>query len=297
MKDFPANGLRIASFTFDVRYCLPRMQWFRDTLAEDECLWRFKIVTSKRWLAALPVFNEASSVHQVLNEVARYAENVLVVNDGSTDQTAERLAERHDIEVVTHATNLGYGAALKSAFRFAIDQGYEFLVTLDCDGQHQPKRIPRFIAACQNADIVSGSRYLKDYAGDSPAPVQRLFINRQITRQLHDRLGLCLTDAFCGFKAYRTSALELLDIQDNGYAMPLEVWTQAAMLGLRVIEIPVPRLYLDLNRSFGGALDQADVRLAYYNQVLDQSIDAMVARGYPSPTSLGQAAVCCGECS
>jgi dolichol-phosphate mannosyltransferase len=122
-------------------------------------------------------------------------------------------------------------------------------------------------------------------------------INRQITRQLHERLGLNLTDAFCGFKAYRTSALELLKIEDNGYAMPLELWAQAAMLGLNIIEIPVPRLYLDLNRSFGGALDQAEVRLAYYNQVLDRSIGAMQLRGYHLPSdAFGQAAVCCGDC-
>jgi dolichol-phosphate mannosyltransferase len=254
-------------------------------------------MSNNRWLAALPVYNEADSVHQVLDEVAKYAEHILVVNDGSTDATAERLAERRDIEVLEHPQNAGYGAALKSAFRYAIDEGFEFIVTLDCDGQHQPKRIPRFVSACRHADIVSGSRYLKEYAGDSPAPAQRLMINRQITRQLHERLGLNLTDAFCGFKAYRTSALELLRIEDNGYAMPLELWAQAAMLGLNIIEIPVPRLYLDLNRSFGGALDQAEVRLAYYNQVLDRSIEAMQLRGYHLPSdAFGQAAVCCGDC-
>ncbi len=254
-------------------------------------------MTRKRWLAALPVYNEANSVHSVLDEVSKYAEHILVVNDGSTDATAERLKERNDISVVHHEKNRGYGAALKSAFRYAIDEGYEFVVTLDCDGQHQPKRIPRFIAACGRADIVSGSRYLKEYENDDPAPPQRMFINKQITRQINDRFGLSLTDAFCGFKAYRTSALELLDIEDEGYAMPLELWVQAAMRGLRVIEIPVPRLYLDLNRSFGGALDQAEVRLAYYNQVLDKSVSAMNRRGFYLPTGCNEhLAVCCGDC-
>ncbi len=254
-------------------------------------------MSRKHWLAALPVYNEAQSVHSILDEVSKYADRILVVNDGSTDATADRLAERNDIEVLDHGTNRGYGAALKSAFRYAIDEGYDFVVTLDCDGQHQPKRIPRFVAACEQADIVSGSRYLKDYATDDPAPAQRMFINKQITRQINDRFGLCLTDAFCGFKAYRTSALELLDIEDNGYAMPLELWVQAAMRGLRIIEIPVPRLYLDLNRSFGGSLDQAEVRLAYYNQVLDKSVQAMQHRGFRMPVGLQTAsAVCCGDC-
>jgi len=250
-----------------------------------------------RWLAALPVYNEAATVHSVLDEVAKYAPNILVVNDGSTDATSQQLADRPDIAVISHPKNRGYGAALKSAFRYAIDEGFEFVVTLDCDGQHQPKRIPRFISACKNADIVSGSRYLKNYQGDSAPPAQRMFINKQITRQLNDRFGLQLTDAFCGFKAYRTSALAMLDVRDDGYAMPLELWTQAAMLNLRIIEIPVPRLYLDLKRSFGGALDQAEVRLAYYNQVLDDSILAMKRRGFRLPSDdYHRAAVCCGDC-
>jgi glycosyltransferase involved in cell wall biosynthesis len=251
----------------------------------------------KNWLAALPVYNEADSVHSILDEVAKYADQILVVNDGSTDGTADRLAERDDIQVLDHGTNRGYGAALKSAFRYAIDEGYDYLVTLDCDGQHQPRRIPRFVAACEQADIVSGSRYLKNYADDDPAPAQRMFINKQITRQINDRFGLCLTDAFCGFKAYRTSALEMLDIEDEGYAMPLELWVQAAMQNLRIIEIPVPRLYLDLNRSFGGSLDQAEVRLAYYNKVLDKSVQSMNQRGFQMPVCMpSTSSVCCGDC-
>ncbi len=246
-----------------------------------------------RWLAALPIYNEQNHVHEVLDEVKRYANDVLVVNDGSTDQTAQRLAERNDIEVLSHEVNSGYGAALKSAFQYAIDEGYETIVTLDCDGQHQPKRIPRFVAACQNVDIVSGSRYLKSYEGDSEAPTQRLFINRQITKQINQQLGFCLTDAFCGFKAYRVESLRQLDIQDNGYAMPLELWVQAAMLDMRVLEVPVPRIYLDEERSFGGSLDQADVRLAYYNSIIKQATKAMLARGYALPDSQRRR----GECS
>lgn len=235
------------------------------------------------WLAALPVYNEANTVTGVLQQVFEYADNVLAVNDGSTDGTAERLEALPGLRIVHHPQNRGYGAALVSAFQYAIEHNFEYLVTLDCDGQHQPKRIPRFVAACHNADIVSGSRYLKKYAGDSEPPAQRLFINRQITRQVNQRLGLCLTDAFCGFKAYRVSALKALNITDFGYAMPLELWVQAAMLGMRIIEVPVPLIYLDLNRSFGGALDEADTRMRYYNECLERSIAAMQARGYELP--------------
>jgi dolichol-phosphate mannosyltransferase len=235
------------------------------------------------WIAALPVFNEEQYVDDVLTEVSKYASNILVVNDGSSDGTAERLAQWPAVSVEHHPTNLGYGAALKTAFRYAIENDYEFLITLDCDGQHQPQRLPRFVSACQNADIVSGSRYLKHYQGDSQPPTQRLFINRQVTRRLNDMLCLSLTDAFCGFKAYRVEALKLLDIHDDGYAMPLELWVQAAMRGLRIIEIPVPLIYLDLSRSFGGALDEAEKRLQYYNQCIDQAVVSMAERGFTLP--------------
>lgn len=239
---------------------------------------------TKRWLAALPVFNEEKYLDDVLTEVTKYAENILVVNDGSTDGTARLLEKWPSLQVVHHALNLGYGGALKTAFQFAIEHGYDFLVTLDCDGQHQPQRIPRFVAACADADIVSGSRYLKKYAGDSTPPSGRLLINRTITKEINELLGLCLTDAFCGFKAYRVDALKLLDIQENGYAMPLELWVQSAMRGLKIIEVPVPLIYLDFNRSFGGALDDGDQRLQHYRDCIDRSLFEMRDRGFQLPT-------------
>jgi glycosyltransferase involved in cell wall biosynthesis len=248
-----------------------------------------------KWLAALPVYNEEGYVDNVLKEVSKYAENILVVNDGSTDNTLERLEHWPNIRVVNHDVNRGYGAALKSAFQFAIENGYDCLVTLDCDGQHQPLRIPRFVAASVNADIVSGSRYLKQYEGDSAPPSERLFINRQITRDLNELLGLNLTDAFCGFKAYRVKALEKLNITDDGYAMPLELWVQAAMLGLSVIEVPVPLIYLDLNRSFGGSLDNGQQRLQYYRDCIDRSVLAMKDKGFSLPQPKHQLCRRCSE--
>ena len=166
-------------------------------------------------------------------------------------------------------------------------------MTIDCDGQHQPQRIPRFVSACQNADIVSGSRYLKTYDGDSVPPAQRLFINKQVTKTINDLFHWNLTDTFCGFKAYRTSSLKQFNITVDGYAMPLELWAQAAMLGMKILEVPVPLIYLDEKRSFGGALDDGGVRLAYYNKVIDESVQAMLAQGFSLPTA---ASNCGGEC-
>jgi dolichol-phosphate mannosyltransferase len=234
-----------------------------------------------RFLTALPVYNEAAHVGGVLDEVLRHASDVLVVDDGSTDGTAELLAARRDVRVVSHARNAGYGAALATAFRETLAGPWDGLVTIDCDGQHQPRLIPEFVAAAAQADIVSGSRYLRQFPGDSRPPAARRRINMEVTAELNARLGLGLTDAFCGFKAYSRRALEALHVTETGYAMPLEVWVQAAAAGLRIVELPVPLVYLDLARSFGGALDDAATRLAYYRGVLDRA-EAAVAAGAAS---------------
>ena len=149
------------------------------------------------------------------------------------------------------------------------------LVTIDCDGQHEPQRIPRFVAACNDADIVSGSRYLKRYSGDTDPPEQRRRINEQLTAELNRRLGLNLTDTFCGFKAYRVQALKKLELRETGYGMPLELWVQAHTHQLRIIELPVPLIYLAEERSFGGQLDNGETRLRYYYEVLDRSARAV----------------------
>jgi glycosyltransferase involved in cell wall biosynthesis len=227
---------------------------------------------SPKALTALPVYNEAAHVTAVLDEVVRYSDDVLVVDDGSTDGTSEILTRRGDVRLLRHSRNQGYGAALISAFAYAQRHRYDVLVTIDCDGQHEPRRIPSFVAACAKADIVSGSRYLQAFEGDSEPPAERRRINQQITAELNRRLGLHLTDAFCGFKAYRVSALGELHLTEPGYAMPLEVWVQAAAAGLKIVELPVPLIYLDEQRSFGGALDEAAKRLQYYRDVLERAL-------------------------
>jgi glycosyltransferase involved in cell wall biosynthesis len=227
-----------------------------------------------RVLTALPVYNEADHVAGAIAGALTYCRDVLLVDDGSIDGTSKLLAARDDIRLIRHPTNQGYGIALRSAFDFAVQGGYDVLVTIDCDGQHQPQLIPKFVERCcrGDVDIVSGSRYLRRFPGDSDPPEDRRRVNHLITAELNCRLGLQLTDAFCGFKAYRVAALMQLKLTEPGYAMPLELWAQAARLRLRIVELPIPLIYLDEKRSFGGALDDTATRLAVYRQVLEHVI-------------------------
>jgi glycosyltransferase involved in cell wall biosynthesis len=221
-----------------------------------------------RILTAIPVYNEANHVLTVLAAARRYSPEILVVNDGSIDGTGQLLAAEPGIHRVDHPRNRGYGAALISAFAFARARDFDALITMDCDGQHEPARIPVLLEALDDCDIVSGSRYLRDFRQDTPAPTDRRFINATITKEINARYGLFLTDSFCGFKAYRREALDKLHITETGWGMPLQLWVQAARQGLRLKEIAVPRIYLDPKRAFGGVMNDPGERLAYYREVL-----------------------------
>lgn len=230
-----------------------------------------------RTLVAIPVFNEERYVSRVLDEVRRYADDILVIDDGSTDQTPNLLA-RQPVDVIHHAYNRGYGRSLMDAFRWASCYGFDWLITMDCDEQHEPASLPSFYEAIRrdNADIISGSRYLHlrrggGHDGDD-APADRRAINQTITQLINETLRLSLTDAFCGYKAYRVAALPELSLDEPGYAFPLQFWVRAAAKGLRISEIPVRLIYNDPNRSFGGPLDDAAHRLAHYREVFEREL-------------------------
>lgn len=225
-----------------------------------------------RVLTAIPVYNEAASLLSVLTEVKKYASDVLVVDDGSTDRTPDLLRQIPGVRTIRHSRNLGYGAGLRTAFEATLSGSYDGLVTLDCDGQHEPARIPEVAAGLAEADIVSGSRYFKVFDPAQRPPEERRRINREVTRWLNDCLGMSLTDAFCGFKAYRSTALERFDITEPGYAMPLQVWVQAVARGMKIVEVPVELIYLDESRAFGGSMDDAAYRLRHYRRVFESAM-------------------------
>lgn len=228
-----------------------------------------------RILAAIPVFNEAKYVARVVADVRRQLPDVLVVDDGSTDDTPRILRDIGNIHRITHPENRGYGQSLIDAFAFAHREGYDWIITLDCDDQHEPERIPDFIAraAADDADIISGSRYLEDFSVSTDAPEDRRRINMRITAFLNEALGLSLTDAFCGFKAYRVSKVAALPLTVPGYAFPMQFWVQAVRHCLRIVELPVPLIYNDPTRHFGGLLDDPESRLAHYFEVYQTEFD------------------------
>jgi dolichol-phosphate mannosyltransferase len=237
-------------------------------------------------LIIIPVFNEGATLGRVLVEVRRAApaSDILVVDDGSTDQSPQIVQAHPDVLSVRHDTNRGYGQSLITGFRRAVDGGYAAAVTIDFDEQHEPQRIPDFLRASAAADIVSGSRYLDPTLPGDPPPPDRARLNREFAARLRSITGYPLTDAWCGFKAYRVEAVRKFQLTEASYGLPLQVWVQAAYHRLRVVELAVARIYKNPHRQFWGGLDDAEARRAYYLRVLEDQ----VARWLPDRIALVQ---------
>ena len=232
-------------------------------------------------LVSIPVFNEFKYVDDVLRAVHRYSDNILVVDDGSIDGTSDVLKKHTYIEVISHKTNTGYGQSLIDAFNFAYHHRFDWVITIDCDHQHEPSYIPHFYSEVEkdDADIISGSRYLRRVnLGSAPPPADRVAINRRITNILNQNLALRITDAFCGFKAYRTRAIFELKLTEKGYGLPLQLWIQASQAGLRIREISVPLIYHDPKRKFCGILENPQKRLCYYTEIIERELGNNVSR-------------------
>ena len=245
-------------------------------------------------LIAIPVYNESKYVEKVLGKVRQYSTDILCIDDGSTDGTGELLAARDDIRLIRHPVNRGYGQSIIDAFTYASAHGYDWVITMDCDEQHEPERIPDFLHEIQSDqwDVISGSRYLETDAQADLPPGDRRAINATLTSLLNELFGWKLTDSFCGFKAHRVSAMVGLQLDQTGYAFPMQLWPRVWKANLRVKEIPVRLIYNDPNRYFGGLLDDAQIRLRHYIDVLNAEL-----QGWACVTETGEVRTVCTCCT
>jgi len=247
-----------------------------------------------RLLIAIPVYNERKYVVPVLQKVRQFHRgDILVVDDASTDGTSNILRSSNDIQIIRHPANQGYGQSLIEAFAFADRKGYDWVITMDCDEQHEPEIIPEFVRSIETDqwDLISGSRYLQARNDNDLPPTDRRRINATLTQLINEHLRLNLTDAFCGYKAHRIEAMRRLQLDVPGYAFPMQLWPQVAAAGLRVTEIPVRLIYNDPNRHFGGQLDDADNRLKHYLQVFNDEM----RRAFPSNDAAPLESCCCAD--
>jgi glycosyltransferase involved in cell wall biosynthesis len=198
----------------------------------------------RKLLIAIPAYNEEPTVASVVSGLPRAMDgvdriDVLVVDDGSTDRTADA-ASRAGARVLSHGRNLGLGAAFRSSLGYARENGYRWMVTLDADGQFSPASVPRVAAAVleDRADLATASRFADP--GLIPRGISRIKLwgNRRVARLVSVLSGVAVADATCGFRAYGPRALEMLS-SFSRFTYTQEVIIDLASKGMRIREVPV----------------------------------------------------------
>jgi len=189
-------------------------------------------------VVGIPAFNEEKTIARVVLQSQKYAGEVVVCDDGSTDYTAE-IAERLGADVIRNGRNLGYGAAIRCLFKRARELGADALVTLDADGQHDPREIPNVLKPIVDdvADVVIGSRFVDEHLV-STMPWYRKAGVKFITKLVNNTEKYSVKDAQSGFRAYSRKSLATLSLFENGMGASVEILINAGKNGLRICEVP-----------------------------------------------------------
>ena len=190
--------------------------------------------------AAIPAYQAGRSVGEVVRGAFEYVERVLVVDDGSDDGTADS-ARAAGAEVLVHERNRGKGAALASAFDQLFGEGYEWVATLDADGQHLPSELPRLFGARAEADLVLG---LRMSAFARMAPVRRI-ANQTSSRLISLAAGRELADVQTGFRLYSARLIDALGFDETGFEAESAVVVRAARQGFRIAMTPIELGFAD----------------------------------------------------
>lgn len=200
-------------------------------------------------IVIIPAFNEQAAIGEVVERSLRYADDVLVIDDGSADDTSE-IAEKAGASILKHPTNFGKGVSLRDAF--AQVEGYDIVVTIDGDGQHNPDEIPDLIKPiCEGrADFVNGSRYLNGF--DENTPAYRRVGQTVLDIATNVTAGTKLTDSQSGFRAFKGSTISCYKFRDPGFGIESEMIADASENNLKIIEVPITVKYDVENSSTKG---------------------------------------------
>jgi glycosyltransferase involved in cell wall biosynthesis len=191
-----------------------------------------------RILVCVPAFNEAKTISDIVGRCKKYAEEVIVYDDGSTDDTHE-VAVSAGATVIRSPENKGYGIAIRSLFQAAKEKGADIMVTLDSDGQHNPDQIPPLIEQLkQGFDLVIGSRYLRNDDKEKVPRFRNIGI-KTITRLTQAASYRGITDSQSGFRAYNKNALSKINLYEDGMAVSTEILLRASEKKLLVAEVPI----------------------------------------------------------
>jgi len=208
-----------------------------------------KTKNNGRTLAIIPCYNEEDTIGSVVLKAKQYVDEVMVVDDGSIDNTT-KVAEYAGAKVLRHGGNKGYGAAIQSCFKYALENNFNVMTVLDGDGQHDADSIPDVMAPIldNGTDVSIGSRFIN--GNGKNVPLYRRFgigvltsMTNAGSKKMHK-----VTDGQSGFRAYSRKAIELLNLRDNDMGVSSEILMQGRKKDLAYEEVPISCRY-DLDGS------------------------------------------------
>ena len=186
----------------------------------------------------IPAYNEARTISKIIDDVKRYSSNIVVVDDGSSDDT-QKAAK--DVTVLKHLTNMGKGAAMKTGVEYAIKKNAKQIVFIDADGQHEAKEIPHFLEALKDVDVVFGYREL-----NKKMPLILKLGNWVINRSIKLLYNLELKDTQCGYRAFNTNVYNKIKWKALDYSVESEIIANTGKNKLKYKEIPIKTIYNSL---------------------------------------------------
>jgi dolichol-phosphate mannosyltransferase len=203
--------------------------------------------TQPKILVVTPTFNEAENIPKLIPAVLRQSPNIdiLIVDDGSPDGTAnivkDIMTTNQNVHIIERQGKQGLGTAYVAGFRYAIENGYNYVFEMDADFSHNPNEIPAFLSKIKEFDLVIGSRYVNGVRVLN-WPMNRLLLSYSANVYTQVITGLPVRDATGGFKCYRIETLKSIDlekIRSNGYAFQIEMSFKVWKKGFRLVEIPI----------------------------------------------------------
>jgi dolichol-phosphate mannosyltransferase len=202
----------------------------------------------ERALVIIPTYNERENVRRIIDSVLKQDGRieVLIVDDGSPDGTGQIVAELQALDSRVHllerARKMGLGTAYIAGFRWALERDYQYILEMDADFSHDPSHLKQFLEAIEDNDLVLGSRYQQGRVTVVNWPISRLILSYSANLYARAVTGLPVWDATGGFKCFRRSVLEAIDlshVRSNGYAFQIEMSFRAWKRGFRIAEIPI----------------------------------------------------------
>ena len=214
------------------------------------------ILEEKKCCVIIPTYNNCTTIDNVIRGVIKYTDDIIIVNDGSTDETNDILKKFSNVKVINYPKNKGKGYALRNGFKLAQDEGYEYAITIDSDGQHSPDDIPVFIEKLSdNPDaIIVGARNMNQ----DNIPGKSSFGHKFSNFWFRFETGIKLPDTQSGFRLYPLKLIEKINFYTNKFEFEIEVIVRAAWKNIHVTSVPVRVFY-----------ESKEKRISHFRPIID----------------------------